>query len=104
MFDERVVFLGSAFGQRLEPMRAVGHSHVDGPLLHALRYLVGYLKVEGCAVFDHFTQFFVGVEWEILEHLLLIEDVFPEIRAWTLFGLGHFERPLAERGFNDLES
>ena len=77
--DEAVVLLGSAVGQRLEPVGVVNHVVVDGPCLHAGSHAVGNGAVNqlalGYRAFDSLVDrrlkvFFHGF---VGEHQLAIE-------------------------------
>ena len=52
MLDERVVLLSGTLGQGLEPVRIVGDAILNGPLLHAGSYSVGYGSVETGTIVD----------------------------------------------------
>ena len=81
VLDERVVLLGGAFGQRLEPMGVVCDAVLLGPLHHAGSHLVGYLAVELCAFVDDVYHLVVHTLRQILVHLLAVEDILAEVFA-----------------------
>ena len=61
VFQESIVFFGCSFCERLEPVGAVGGSHLHSPFLHAGGHLVGYGKVKESAVLDDVAQFLIDV-------------------------------------------
>ena len=101
---EGVVLLGRTFGERLKPVGAVCGTHFHGPTLHALGHLVGHAECERCALFYGFAQFAIGVEGQVLEHLLLVEHVACEILGGTAFGGLNGDWALFERLFNNFKS
>jgi len=104
VFHEGVVFFGGAFGERLEPVRAVRGAHFDGPALHALRDGVGRLQVERAALFDGVAQLLIGLLGQIAEHFFLVEDVLSEVLCRPFRGRRHVERLLARGGFHNVKS
>ncbi len=103
MFNECVMLFSRSFRKRLEPVGAVGHSVVHCPLFHSFCHLVGYRKIQECTVYDDIAQFFIYIERQILEHLLLIEDIFAEKLAGTLCWSFNFQCFLLESFFYDFE-
>ena len=104
MFDESIMLLGCSFGQRMEPMRVVGGSHSDRPLLHAGSYDVGCFSVERSAVVDAVRDPFVRFFRKIFEHLRPVEYVLPEIVGWTFGRSRYFCSPFLEGCFYYSES
>ena len=100
VLDEGVVLLGGAFRQGLKPVGIVGHSVVDGPLLHAGSDTVGNGEVETGAVVHHVHHRLVNFFREIFVHLLSVEDLASEILRGSLTGRFYVERLLLE-GFAD---
>ena len=104
MFDEGVVFLGGALGERLEPVGVVGHTVLLGPLPHAARHGVGYGAVQPGAVVNHVDEFQIHIAGEVLVHLLAGEDILAEVFRRALCGGYHIEGLLLESLFYNLKS
>ena len=83
------MLLGRSFGQRVEPVRVVGGTHFDRPLLHAGGYGVGSFAVERSTVVDAVRDPFIRFFSEVFEHLRPVEYVLPEIVGWT-FGRSRY--------------
>ena len=86
MLDKRIVLLGSALGEWLEPVRVVGDAILGSPLFHASGYGIGYLSVES------------GV------HFLAVEDFLTEITGRSLCGGFYVEWLLLESLTYNLKS
>ena len=104
VFDECIVLLGRALGQRLEPVGVVGHALLVGPLLHAFGHGVGDGAVEPRTVVDDIDELFVDVARKILIHLLAVEHVFSKILRRTVGRRSHFLRHFAESLGHDLKA
>ena len=104
VLDERVVLLGRAFSQRLEPVRIVRHAHLGGPLLDACGHGVGYRAVEPGPVVNDVCQFLVDVLGQVLVHFLPVEHIFPEVLIGPFSRCFHFQGLLLESLCNYLES
>ena len=73
--QEGVVLLGSAAGQRLEPVGVVGRTTGNRPLLHRSGNLVRNAGVQGLHAVDGRYQFLVGRLRKVLRHLRVVEDI-----------------------------
>ena len=71
--DEGVMLLGGDAGKRLEPMRVVRASILDGPLLHGMRHSVGRILVKRGAVLDGLVQTLVHRLGQPVVHDLVVE-------------------------------
>ena len=78
VFHKSIMFLGRAFGERLEPVCTVGHAQLHGPFLHTGSHDIGRLQVERRTVVYHITHLFIYVGREIFEHLLAGKYIFAE--------------------------
>ena len=78
VFDEGIVLLGSALGQRLEPVGIVGDAHLHGPLLHAGSYCIGDGTVQTSTIVNHINHLVVNLSGQVFIHLLLGEDILAE--------------------------
>ncbi len=85
MLDKRVVLLGGAFGQRLEPVGVVGDTVLVGPLLHALGHSVGNRAVEGSTIVDDVDHFLINISGKILVHLGAVEYFLAKVLGRTLY-------------------
>ena len=61
VLHEGVVFLGSAFGQGLEPVRIVCNAHFHGPPFHAFSNSVSYGAVQSGTVINHVDHLLIDV-------------------------------------------
>ena len=104
MLYEGVVLLGSALGERLEPVGIVRHPVLRGPLLHAGGNGISYLTVEPCTVIHHVNHLFIHVLGQVLIHLLAVEDLAAEILRGSLTGCFYVERLLLESLTDNLKS
>ena len=104
VLDKRVVLLGSALVQRLEPVGVVRHTILRGPLFHAFGDGIGHLAVKPCAVIHYVNHLLVHVLGQVLIHFLAVEDPAAEILRGTLTGCFYVERLLFESLANDLKS
>ena len=77
VFHKSIMFLGRAFGERLEPVCTVGHTQLHGPFLHTGSHDIGRLQVERRTVVYHIAHLFIYVGREIFEHLLAGKYVTP---------------------------
>ena len=73
---EGIVLLGSALGQRLEPVGIMSDAHLHGPLLHAGSYCIGDGTVQTGTIVNHINHLVVNLSGQVFIHLLLGEDVF----------------------------
>jgi len=90
-----IVFLCSALGKRLEPVRVVGNAVFVGPLLHAFGYSIGYSAVELHAIVDNINQFFVHISGQILVHSGTIKDLSPKKFGRALHWSNHLNGSFA---------
>ena len=104
VFHEGIVLLGRALGQGLEPMGVVRGAQFHGPTLHALSHLVGHVAVQGCPVVHGIRQAGIDIGGQVLEHLLAVEHIFPEILAGAFRRDGNFHGLCLERLFHYAES
>ena len=104
MFHKAVVLLGSAFCQRLEPVRAMGGTQLHGPLLHAFCHGVGGSHVQFCAVVHDVAHLGVNVCRQVLQHFLSGKHVLGKELAGTVFAIRHFYGTLLERLAYHMES
>ena len=72
-YDEAVVFFCRYAGQRLEPVREVGRSFLQRPLLHRVGDRIGDLGIQAAAITDGLLQLFKCVFGQTLTHLLFVE-------------------------------
>ena len=96
MLHKAVVLLGGAFGQGLEPMRAMCRAKLHRPLLHACSHSIGCCHIEGSAAVDDVTHLLIYIRGKIVLHLLSVEDILCKELAWTLFAIGHIDGPFLE--------
>ena len=77
VFHKSIMFLGRAFGERLEPVRTVGHAQLHGPFLHTGSHDIGRLQVERrtCCL-SHRTSFlytsagrYLNIFWRVNTYL-----------------------------------
>ena len=73
------MLFGCAFGEGLEPVGDVRNAIFHRPFLHAARYAVGSLAVEGDAVVNALQKAFQAFRIEVLVHLRTVEHEFSEI-------------------------
>ena len=78
VLDESVVFLGSAFGEGLEPVGIVGHAVFLCPLSDAFGHRIGDGAVEAHTVVDDVDQFLIDITGKVFVHLVAGEHIFPE--------------------------
>ena len=104
MLHEGVVLLGSTFRQGLEPVCVVCDAHLQGPLLHAGSYCVGYRAVQAGTVIHHVNHLVVDVFRQVFVHLLTIEHILAKILRRTFVGHFHVECTFLERFFYYLKS
>ena len=86
MLDEGVVLLGCTLGEWLEPVSIVCHAIFNSPLLDARCNGVSHAAVEASSIVYNVNKLFINVLWQILVHLLTIEDIFAKILVGTFFG------------------
>ena len=103
MLHEAVVLLGGAFGQRLKPVGVMGNAKFHSPAFHTICNRIGDGEVEMCAVVNYVAHLCIHLGRKILEHLLSVEHIFPEIIRRALFGNAHFHRTLLEGVVNHLK-
>ena len=77
--DEAVVLLRGAACQRLEPVRVVGCTSSNRPLLHRRGGLVGHLPADGGALFHGFQNALVSLIGEVRAHDMEVEHVLSEV-------------------------
>ena len=75
MLHKGIMLLSRAIGQRLEPVRIVGHSLFQSPHAHTRRHVIRDLAVDRYAVINRIGEGLIGLFREILLHRLPIEDV-----------------------------
>ena len=98
------MLLGCTFGQRLEPVRDMGDSILNRPLLHAAGGAVRCLAVEGHAIVDAFEQSLQRPCVEVLVHLGPVEHKLPEVVGGLARGILHFHSLLLERFLYEVKS
>ncbi len=91
MLNKRIVFLGRALGEGLEPVGVVGNTVLACPLYHAGRYTVGHGTVEAGTVVDDVHHLLVDVLRQVFIHLFAVEDLLAEIFAGSFDRTLHFE-------------
>ena len=104
MLDKRVVLLGGALCQRLEPVGIVCHAILRCPLLHAGSNGIGHLTVQTGAIVNHIYHLLVHVLRQVLVHLLTGEDLLSEILIRSLTGCFYVEGLLLEGLTDNLKS
>ena len=104
MLNKRIVLLGSALGEWLEPVRVVGDAILGSPLFHASGYGIGYLSVESGTIVHDIYHFFIDVFGQILVHFLAVEDFLTEITGRSLCGGFYVEWLLLESLTDNLKS
>ena len=104
MFDERVMFLGRAFCQGLEPVRIVRHAVLLGPRHHAGSHSIGHLAVEAGTIVDDIYHFIINVLRQVFIHLLAIEDMLAKVLLRSLAWYFYVKRLLLECLADNLES
>ena len=96
MLYEGVVLLCGALGQWLEPVGVVCHALFLSPLHHACCNVVGNMTVEACAIVHHVNHLLIDILWQILVHLLAVEDLASEILVRSLTWFYYFQGLLLE--------
>ena len=91
MLDKRVVFFGSPFCQRLEPVCIVCDALFCGPLFHALSHGISHFSVESCPIVHHINHFLIDALGQVLIHFLTVEDLASEKLRWSVTWCGHVE-------------
>lgn len=76
ILDQRVVLLGGALCQRLEPVGHVGHVMLHSPLFHTLCDSVSGLPVKGLSVVDAVKERVQGLGVQVLVHFGTVKDQF----------------------------
>ena len=104
VLHEAVVLLCGAFGEGLEPVGAVRHAELHGPLLHAGGHGVCGGQVERGAVVDDVAHLAEDVFRPLVRHFLSVEHVFGEKLAGTFFAVGDFDGLLLESLFYNAKS
>jgi hypothetical protein len=104
VLDERVVLLGRAFREGLEPMRIVRHAVLLGPRHHAGSHSIGHLSVEASAIVDDIYHLIINVLRQVLVHLLAVEDVLAKVFARSLCWCFYVKRLLLECLADNLKS
>ena len=89
---EGVVLLCRTFRKRLKPVRVVCDTILLCPLLHASGNGISNRAVEWHTVVNDVHHLVVNLRWQILIHLLTIEDILSEILRRALFRHFHFYR------------
>ena len=74
-FKEGIVLFGGGAGERLEPVREVGGTPVDCPLLHGVCDFVRNARVERCALVDGGEQLLADILGQVGAHGLCVKDV-----------------------------
>ena len=104
VFDKRVMFLGGAVGQWVEPVGIVCHPVVQRPLLHRLGDIVCQLAVQRCLLVDSTRHSLVGITRQILKHLLAVKDLLSIIAAGRITRDVHLYRSTVESNLHFLKS
>ena len=104
VLDERVVLLGRAFREGLEPMRIVRHAVLPTPLHHAGSHGIRHLAVEASAIVDNIYHLIINVLREILVHLLAVKDMLAKVLARSFTRCFYAKRLLLERLADNLKS
>ena len=104
MFHEGVVLFGCAFGEWLEPVGVVGHSHLCCPFFHTFCHGVGNGTVEACAVVDNVYESLIDVGWQVFVHFLSCEDVFRKVFRRSFLWCRDLHGFFLESFFHDSES
>ena len=104
VLDERVVLLGCAFREGLEPMRIVRHAVLLGPRHHAGSHSIGHLAVEASAVVDDIYHLIINVLRQVLVHLLAVENMLSKVLARSFCWCFYVKRLLLERLADNLKS
>ena len=97
MFHKSVVFFGSAFGERMKPVRVVGGSHLKRPFLHSRRHFISNTAVQRRTVVNYINQFGIYLARQIPEHLFLVEYILGEVFRRTFRRDCHCNGFLLER-------
>ena len=79
MLDERVVLLGGALCQRLEPVCVVCHTVLISPLLHAFSHGISDGTIQCGTVVDHVDKLLIDICRQILVHLGTVENLLAKI-------------------------
>ena len=104
VFDKRIMLLGRAFGQRLEPMRIVRHSVFGSPLLHAFGHSVSHVTLQACTIVHHIDHLCIDVLRKVRVHLFAVEDFLAEILGRSLNGFFYVKGLLLESLTDNLKS
>ena len=86
VLHKSVMLFGGTFGQRLEPVCAMGYSQFHGPFLHTFGHLIGCFQIQRRTVVHYVAHFLICLCRQIFVHFLTCKDILRKKFRRTLFG------------------